>query len=70
VRGGSVSSEKLSHKNAIKHEKRQKSGPPPLWSYFPNKANKWNFWKHEKKKKNVNFKNYDTLRLKKCKNMF
>jgi hypothetical protein len=43
---------------------------PTLWSYFPNKANKWNFRKHEKTKKNVNFKNYDTLMLRKCKNMF
>ncbi len=23
-----------------------------LWSYFPNKANKWNIRKHEKAKKN------------------
>jgi hypothetical protein len=45
-------------------------GGGALWSYFPNKANKWNIRKQEKTKKNVNFKNSDTLRLRKCKNMF
>ena len=34
-RGRGVSSEKLSHKNAIKHEKRQKKVDPPRFSDNP-----------------------------------